>query len=399
MNHTFHNANIQKIFFLTFFDSLVFAYVVERVFAEARGLTILQMQYIGIIFSMISFALEVPSGALADKWKKKYVLALGLGFCLFEFFISIFAHNFEMFVLAFVAAAIGCSLKSGTIDALLYQSLQDLGRTDEFEKLKGYLKLINYVTIGVAGLLGGYIAHRYGMEMNYWLSLCGTPLALVMALTLDERTMEERSETQHLFVHIGSALKQILGNRSLRSIFFYSGLTGAVLFGQLWEMPSLTYAELDIPLYLYGLIGLMLLAVGGWAATLADRLKQVFSYGAIFKSTLVLAGIMLYCYSVSTHWLGLLYLLSAIFLLEMVTPLISGYIHHQVEDQYRTTIGSAESLIINGFSAVVGLIFGYFADHYSIFGGFKSMAILLGVYAVFYLPTVVREDVKGNMGG
>lgn len=397
MTQLFRNTNIQKLFLIAFFDSLILAYVVERVFAEARGLTILQMQYIAIIFSVISFLLEVPSGALADKWKKKYVLALGLCFCFFEFFVSLFAHNFETFVLAFVAAAVGCSLTSGTIDALLYQTLQDLNRIDAFERLKGYMKLLNYMTVGIFGLVGGYIAHRYGMEMNYWLSLPGLPIAAVITLSLTEHPVESSAEEQHLFLHIGAALKEIVRNQSLRSIFVYSGLTGAVLYGQLWEMPSLTFEKLGIPLYLFGVFGLVLLIVGGVAAVLADRIKRVFSYGFLFKSSLVLSAIMVYCYSISTHWWGFGFLTGAILLMEMVTPLISGYIHHQIEDRYRTTISSVESLIINGFTAVVGLIFGYFADRYTIFSGFTSMAFLLGAFAVIYLPVRVREEVKEDI--
>lgn len=39
-------GNIQKLFLITLSNSLIFAYVIERIFAQERGLSILEMQYI-----------------------------------------------------------------------------------------------------------------------------------------------------------------------------------------------------------------------------------------------------------------------------------------------------------------------------------------------------------------
>lgn len=379
-------TNIRKIFFITFFKSLIFAYVVERVFAESRGLTVLQMQYIIILFSVISFALEIPSGALADRWKKKYMLALGLAFCWLEFFISIFAYNFPVFCLAFAGAAVGGSLDSGTLDSLLYQSLQEMGRTEEFEKLTGYLKFMHYILIGVMGLVGGYVAHHFGMVTNYWMSLFGYPAAILLALSLDEPEVAEQQKETHLLQHIIESFRVILQNPSLRNVFIYRGLTGAILYEQFYEISSLTYTKLGIPLYLFGYIGLVMLCLGGLGAVLANRLKGVFPYERFFLAVLLISSIFTHLFSQSTHWWGLSYLIGAIVVLEMVGPLISGTIHNSIPDCYRATISSTESFIVNGFSVCVGVIFGAVADRFSIFAGFQSMAALLAVYAVvFYL--------------
>jgi len=60
--------------------------------------------------------------------EEKYVLALGLFFCAFEFLVSIFAYQFKTLALAFALAAIGGSLKSGTIYSIIYQSLYNCGK-------------------------------------------------------------------------------------------------------------------------------------------------------------------------------------------------------------------------------------------------------------------------------
>lgn len=380
-----YKLNIIKIYIIMFLNSLIFAYVIERIFALERGLTILEMQYIGIVFSVISFFLEVPCGVLADKWKKKYVWALGIGFCFFEFFISIFAYNFQTFILAFVAAAIGCSLKSGTWDSILYESLIKLGREGEYEKFRGYLKLLKYTSNGTVGIFGGYIAYRYGLVTNYWLSLIGTPIAIVLCLSIYEPIRKRKSITKmKIFHHLTESLRVIKNNRSLMHIIFYGGIIGSVLYGQLHEMSSLIYPKIGIPIYLFGYIGFAITLLGGLSGVLASKVKDRFSYTFIFGVILIISTVSIFMFSNAKYAFDVVYLVIAIFLMEMVFPLTSGYIHKSITDEYRATISSVESFALNGLTAIVGLIFGYFADKYSIFEGFTSLVVLLSVYSIYY---------------
>lgn len=395
MEYKRYKSNIVKIFLIIFLNSFIFAYVIERLFALERGLSILEMQYITIIFSVISLFLEVPSGVLADKWKKKYVLALGLGFCFFEFFISIFAYSFSTFALAFIAAAIGCSLKSGTWDSILYQSLEMINKKQDYEKYRGYLKLIDYFTIGVVGIIGGYIAYKFNLVTNYWLSLISTPIAIVIALSLYEPKEEIKEKMKfQLFTHIGESLKIIRKERSLGNVILYGGIIGAILYGQLHEMTSLVYPEIGIPIYFFGYIGFAITLSGGFSAMLASKLKNRFSYNVIFGGILALSSCSIYMFSRSTKPWEVIYVIIAIFLMEMVQILTSGFIHNRVPDEYRATISSMESFALNGLTVLVGIIFGYFADKYSIFEGFTAMSVLLGGYGVIYIGQIIHSKVK-----
>ncbi|MTI66736.1 MAG: MFS transporter [Firmicutes bacterium] len=397
-----YESNIKKIFIIMFLNSLIFAYVIERIFAMERGITVLQMQYILIIFSIVSIILEIPCGVLADKWKRKYVWTLGIFFSFFEFFVCIFAYNFKMFVLAFILAAIGSSLKSGTWDSILYESLNKLERNDEYEKLRGYIKFLDYTSSGIVGIFGGYISYRYGLVTNYWLSLLGTPFAILICLSIYEPNKRRKISKEknvfkeaQIFTWIKEAICVIKKSKNLFRVIFYSGIIGAILYGQLHEMGSLIYKEIGIPLYMFGYIGFVITLLGGLSGVLSAKLKIKFSYKAIFRSILILSTISIFMFSNAKYSWEILYLMIAIFLMELVSPLTSGYIHNHIKDDYRATISSIEAFIMNGLTILVGLAFGYFSNKSSVFEGFLILAIILCLYTVIFFIQDIRVGNKG----
>ncbi|MTI69101.1 MAG: MFS transporter [Firmicutes bacterium] len=398
-----YESNIKKIFVIMFLKSLIFAYVIERIFAMERGITVLQMQYILIIFSIVSIILEIPCGVLADKWKRKYVWTLGIFFSFFEFFICIFAYNFKMFVLAFILAAIGSSLKSGTWDSILYESLNKLERKDEYEKLRGYIKFLDYTSSGIVGIFGGYIAYRYGLVTNYWLSLIATPFAILICLSIYEpnkrrKIRKEKSiilNGSQIFRWIKEAISVIKKSENLFRVIFYSGIIGAILYGQLHEMGSLIFKEIGIPIYMFGYIGFVITLLGGLSGVLSAKLKIKFGYKTIFRSILILSTISIFMFSNAKYSWEVVYLMIAIFLMELVSPLTSGYIHNHITDDYRATISSVEAFIMNGLTIVVGLAFGYFANKSSVFEGFLILSIILCLYTVIFFI----QDIRVGNGG
>lgn len=383
-------GNIQKLFLITFSNSLIFAYVIERIFAQERGLSILEMQYILIIYALVSLLLEIPCGVLADKWKKKYVLAIALFFCSLEFFISIFAYSFTVFSLAFLAAAVGGSLKSGTLESIFFQTLKDLKKANEYERLMGYLKFLKYGSQSVIAIIGGYIADHTDLVVNYWLSLIGFPISILIALSLYETKNigEERSyRSTSFYSHLRISLGIVRRDPSLMRVIVYSGITSAVLYGELHEMSSLVYPEIGISVSYFGYVSFIATLLGGLSGIVSARLKDRLGYNKSFKYLLLGSIPLIGLFGWAQNWWDVVYLLLAIFLMEMIPPLTSGYTQQRIEDQYRVTISSLDSFMKNGLAMLVGLLFGYISDQFSIFVGFQTLSAMLALYAILYILT------------
>lgn len=118
-----------------------------------------------MIWSVTGFLLEVPSGVWADLVPRRWLLALaplltGTGYALWTFFPSYWA-----FALGFVLWGAGGSLRSGTLQALVYEELGRWGATGRYATLIGRSAALGTTAVMAATALaapllaaGGYRA-------------------------------------------------------------------------------------------------------------------------------------------------------------------------------------------------------------------------------------------------
>ena len=69
----------------------------------------------------------------------------------------------------------------------------------------------------------------------------------------------------------------------------------------------------------------------------------------------------------------------------VMEPLTSGYLHHRIDSSMRATIDSFQSLGLRVMIIIVGLGFGFFSSRYDIFGGYGFIALICGVFLIYFL--------------
>ncbi|HSL86407.1 MAG TPA: MFS transporter [Bacteroidales bacterium] len=178
--------NIRKIYFYNFFKGLVFAYVIERLFWASKGITILQVVWLEILFSGIVVLLELPMGMYADRLSRKNLVVFDAVTGILEILIITLAQSFWHFVLAISLAAVGQTMQSGAHNALVYDTLVLRGETSAFEKVLGRIQGLGNLGAMVSGLIGGVLASSYGLVSAYWVSVISLMAALLIALTLED---------------------------------------------------------------------------------------------------------------------------------------------------------------------------------------------------------------------
>ncbi|MFH1253452.1 MAG: MFS transporter [Candidatus Uhrbacteria bacterium] len=120
-----------------------------------RGISLEQVFYLGIVWSVTTLLFEIPSGYLADRFGRKKTLILGTLFLMASVATNFLANGFWAFagVMTLLSAASSCF--SGTEEAVLYDSLIETGREKEMTAFNGRLHSARHVfkiflpTIGV----------------------------------------------------------------------------------------------------------------------------------------------------------------------------------------------------------------------------------------------------------
>lgn len=379
--------NIWKLFVIRFFYNLIPAYVIERLFWEDRGMTIQMVVYTEIIFAFTIVLFEVPSGIMADKWGRKHMLVLSalLGCC--EFLILVFATEFWHFALVVFLAAIGHSASSGAEDALLYDSLLAEGKEKHFEKIIGRLNALDTISIIIAALCGSFLASHFGYELNYWISLGAMVVSLGATFLLAEpvrNSIEDDEESLPFKSYITSSVRFFKSNPGLCLVLLSGMVTGAAInfIDEFWQI----YLErLNIPVIYFGLFSAAVFLLRLPGNVLAYKLKNVFSYRALLLGiTAALTAGFIYM-SVIKDFSGLAALIVICLAAGIIEPLAAGYLHHQIDSSMRATMGSFQSLGENFLLTFTGLGFGYYSSQLDIFGGFGFIAVLCGMFFVYFL--------------
>ena len=103
---------------------MLFYPVYALLFADA-GLSTAQISTLFVIWSVVSFVFEVPSGAWADAWSRRRLYALGAFLTAAGYASWTLWPAYAGFALGFVLWGLGGALCSGTLEALLYDELGD----------------------------------------------------------------------------------------------------------------------------------------------------------------------------------------------------------------------------------------------------------------------------------
>lgn len=354
-------------------------YTINVIFYQQNGISVSQITVLDVVWAVTAFLLEVPSGALSDRWSRKYMLALGSLWSLIGFLIYAVSGSFVPFVIASVFMAARLSFASGTTNALLYDTLKEIKMENEFEKILGRARLFEILSISVAGIAGGLLA-VYNIRTPFLLSALSAALATLIALSFKEPKSHTSTEEIKFFDHLKKSGKYVLTNPFIRFLLLYLVLMD-IAISYLDEYDQLYLTFIGMPLAFFGIwiaIRRALLGLGGF---FANKFKKLSSSGLKVR-VLLLMIFSLGLISFGGKFLGLAVFLLIFPVWGVAEILIWGEIHSKIESYQRATV---ESFIV--FFGVIldipaRLSFGYISEVLGIKVGYLFVMILL----LFYLP-------------
>ena len=122
---------------------------------EHLGLTMADIMLVQAAFGLGLAVFEFPSGYLADRigYRKSMIFASVLS--IFAWTLYCFAIGFWSVLAAEMALGFAVSLLSGTNSAMLYESLSNTGRENEFTRWFGRARFFGQFSEGSAALVAG----------------------------------------------------------------------------------------------------------------------------------------------------------------------------------------------------------------------------------------------------
>ncbi|MBI3069798.1 MAG: MFS transporter [Candidatus Levybacteria bacterium] len=267
---------------------------------------------------------------------------------------------------------------SGNNDALLYETLSNSNRKDDYDHYLGKTSAMFQVATAVGIIVGGFIA-VWSFPLVMWLSVIPQVICFIISLLIAEPSRQS-NQSSNIYSHLMTATKKIWTNRKLRLLSTNSIIGFAI--GESTYQFRAAFVNTLWPLWAVG-FSKVLSSIG--AAISYWYSGKLIKKGGAFRLLLIsgIYGKIINIISVAIATVISPVLLSSTSLFYGVTEVAnSKLMQKEFTDEQRATLGSLNSFMGNLAFGVFAIILGIFADK---FGPTKA---LLFAY-LFSLPTLL----------
>ncbi len=355
--HLKHNIN--KVFIINGIRWFMLLMPIIVLFFEQNGLSLTQIMLLPAIYSLTVAILEIPSGFFADTYGRKKSIILSTIFYSLGYLIFSFSNDFNIFIVAEILLGIGGSLISGSDSAIMYDTLLELNKENEYSKIEGKSYAIGNFSEAIAGLIASLL-----VVISIYLPVYIHTLLLILSIPI-AFTLVEPKRSFKLSKNISSIFKifkeTFASNNKLMWLIIYSAAMGLATLSIAWFVQPFLI-QIDFPLIYYGLL---------WAAlNFSSGITSYFSHYLKDKNIFLLASLALsltiFLISFNIHYYAIILFFIIYFIRGIVTPHLRNHINLVTSSEKRATVLSIRSLIIRLSFSLTIPIFGYISENYNI---------------------------------
>ncbi len=352
--------NIRKLYAIQACTQALFVIPVIVLFWQSYGLDLHQIMLLQACFALTVFVLEIPTGYLADRWGRRNTIVLGCCFGFAAYAAYALGTGFWQFLAAEVLIGAGSSLLSGTIEAMTYDSLLELGREREYRRIGGNQAFLEFNTEALSGIIGGLLG-AVSLALPLWMTMLPMGLAVLTALSLYEPKRHAMEEPKHWKAILSVSGHALFRHRGLRMVILLYGIISCMSLMFFWFFQP--YQKLvGVPVALFGITHAVTVAAGAFAA------KSVpwFEKRADDRLLLIVPAIMaVACYLALAlpPMQGLLvFFLVSRLAWHFIGPLTADLINRMTGSDVRATVLSVRSFFSRLLFVVVSPFAGALAD-------------------------------------
>jgi len=351
-----------------FLDGFLPIYPLYVVMFVDHGLTPWQVSVTLIAWSVTAFALQMPSGLLADRWPRHWLLCgaqlvRGAGFLTWLLFPS-----FAGFLIGLMLWGAKSAFTNGVFESLVYDELREAGRAEDYARVIGRAQGAMFAAILLSSLSAAY-AVRFGYPAPLIASIAATVAAAGAAAALPRASRVLRSGAADYLGHLRRGFAFAAGHATIPGVILLLALSQAFGGGLEGVWPVFGREVGLSPSH----IALFAAAIGGaqgGGAALAHRFRQAppQAFLALFSAT----GLTLAVASAvfQTWTVGLIVAVAGLF--KIIDINFDARLHHAIPTEMRATLAATRNFAGQVVMTAVLLVFGPVANATSYRGAFLA---------------------------
>ena len=317
------------------------------------------------IANIVQSIAEVPTGVISDKIGRKKTMILSsiittLAFLMFAIAGSL-GHKYLLIVGAIVWA-IADAFASGTDDALMYETMEELHKADKYDILYARSKTFGQIGLGAGALIAAVVTYFHSLVTLAWVSVGLSIIPIIISMRFVEPKIHNGEDCASM-KHFVIAIKAFLQNKKLRMLSTIQMLSHGISFaGHRFEG---AYFNMLIPTWAVNVARIIKQTCGAISFHVAPYFRKFGFYQILVASTIGMTIIK------ST----------AVILNNFATPFIqscvnifygtastadSALLQKELSPKQRATMGSIVSLFGGLMASVIYVLVGVVADTTSV---------------------------------
>ncbi len=382
--------NIKTFYIVESCRSLVFIIPMWIAFLQNRISTSEIAIYVSMLL-LTQLLLELPTGAFADLVGKRVTIIIAYGVDAIQYLLFGFAHTFVQFIVLAAISGLAEALRSGSLEAIVYDSLKQDGKEESFRKVMANQGTRFQIGLILATLIGGYVA-PYWAPLPFILS--GIPL--VIAALMSYRFIEPKIDLE-IFTLKNYLWKIKMGSMEAfktvrhRYMSLYYIAVGSISWMCATYFSDYVLIDLGFDTSMRGVIssGIRIINVVLIYKLLSN--EKLFS----FRNTIIFFPIIMVLGLLPGQWLFGVWGIPFVGIVMMSSTarwiLLGKYTNAVFESKYRATAISTLSMAI-GIVYVIGVtISGPIMERY---GDSRLIYTLLGILSLITLPPLAYKVLK-----
>jgi MFS family permease len=160
---------------------------IEKLFMTDIGFDAASVGAMAAAYAAVVPLLEVPSGILADRWSRSWIMILGCLALVISSLIGGLSQNVIMYVIAAMILGVYFAFSSGTVDSIVYDTvLEETGSNELYEKWIGRTRAVESAAFVLSALAGGVLAQYTSTRFTYFATVPLVGLATIGFLRFNE---------------------------------------------------------------------------------------------------------------------------------------------------------------------------------------------------------------------
>ena len=373
-------GNVTKLALAYFFSTLYFYIPVSTLYLQSRGLNYTEINSLWGVIVFTMFLTEVPTGIIADRLGRKRSVNVALALQVLGEVIFLFAKSYWAFALAAAIGGLGFAFASGSVEALVYDSLKLQGREDDMTEAMGFIsaaqRLANLLAFAAGGLLvANLMPERFVLAIA--ITAGAVAAGLIVSLTLRE------TETEALQGDSDSSLKLLTdGIRTLRENKQFRHLVLLALAtipfkDYLLNLYQPRFVDTGVPPVWLGLALALASAISILGARYAYILEARLGSKASLLLVTALPGVLYLVMAATLYPALLVFVFCTLYSsMSLKGPIFSGHLNKHIESKNRATVLSLISMFSGIYVALMGLLIGRVGD-FSLTWAFVFMGFIV----------------------